>query len=412
MTIIKKLAALTAAAVMMAVPAARTAVDTQFTASAAGLAANENSDDLLLDCSSRFGYDYLAARSNGAQLRKLYDIIWNESVRLWNDPYADLYDGIGSYAATGVKQDIASLGISEREAAGVLTLFRNDNPLFFWLTPDAYFENGAFVFSVEPGLRPGRIRSEAQQQVTAYIKETAVNARTIYGTSWGKAYKIHNVLVTDLSPSLYDKYNYISSTVYGAAKNRICTSEGYSRTAQIMLNYFDIDNYFVSGRYKNERRCWNLIRMDDGMTYFSDIQLDDHANQPSDYDYSFRDNFIVDASIFSATHTVDDRESEDIKYYLPPLPDISEVPYAKDSYRAKWLRGDVSWDEKVNITDLTMIAAHVKDKRILTKDMQLVADINKDGKVNISDITLVAAHVKCRRFIADNAEGLIVVKVD
>ena len=179
-----------------------------------------------------------------------------------------------------------------------------------------------------------------------------------------------------------------------------------------MLNYFDIDNYFVSGWYKNERHCWNLIRMDDGMTYYADIQLDDEEKEPADYNFSCSKYFVMDSGVFSATHTVNSRGSEDIRYYLPPLPDISEVPYAKDSYRARWLRGDVSWDEKVNVADITLIAAHVKGRKMLPKDKQLVADINKDGKVSVADISLTAAHVKGRKIIADNAEGLIVVKVD
>ena len=412
MTIIKKLTALTAAAVMMAVSTSRTAPNIPLKASAAGIEAKESSKDLLLDCSSRYGYDHLASKPKGEQLQKLYDIIWDESVRLWKNASADLDKGSGSYAVTGLKQDLSALGISEREAAGVLTLFRNDNPMFFWLTPDAYFEDGAYVFSVEPGLRPGRVRSAAQQEVTAYIKETAVNARKIYGTSWGKAYKVHNVLITDLYSALHENYNYISSTVYGAAKNRICTSEGYARTAQILLNYFDIDNYFVSGWYKNERHCWNLIRMDDGMTYYADIQLDDKEKEPADYNFACSKYFVMDSGVFSATHTVNSRGSEDIRYYLPPLPDISEVPYAKDSYRARWLRGDVSWDEKVNVADITLIAAHVKGRKMLPEDKQLVADINKDGKVSVADISLTAAHVKGRKIIADNTEGLIVVKVD
>ncbi|SFC05078.1 dockerin type I repeat-containing protein [Ruminococcus albus] len=72
---------------------------------------------------------------------------------------------------------------------------------------------------------------------------------------------------------------------------------------------------------------------------------------------------------------------------------------------ASALKGDVSGDGKVNVTDITLIAAHVKGKKLLSEEKRAKADVTGDGKVNISDITAVAAHVKGKRLLKENDEA-------
>ncbi|SFC59959.1 dockerin type I repeat-containing protein [Ruminococcus albus] len=66
---------------------------------------------------------------------------------------------------------------------------------------------------------------------------------------------------------------------------------------------------------------------------------------------------------------------------------------------SKIVLGDVNGDSKINITDITLVAAHVKGKRILSAEKQKAADVNKDGKINITDITKIAAHVKGKKLL-------------
>ncbi|WP_024857327.1 dockerin type I repeat-containing protein [Ruminococcus albus] len=57
--------------------------------------------------------------------------------------------------------------------------------------------------------------------------------------------------------------------------------------------------------------------------------------------------------------------------------------------------GDVNGDGKINVTDLSLVAAYVKKLRMFSDDYQFnVADVSHDDKVNISDITKIAAAVK------------------
>ena len=56
------------------------------------------------------------------------------------------------------------------------------------------------------------------------------------------------------------------------------------------------------------------------------------------------------------------------------------------------VKGDVTGDGKVDIKDLTKVAAHVKGKKSLSNASK--ADINGDGKVDIKDLTKIAAFIK------------------
>ncbi len=58
-------------------------------------------------------------------------------------------------------------------------------------------------------------------------------------------------------------------------------------------------------------------------------------------------------------------------------------------------KGDVNNDKAINVTDVTLIAAHVKGIRGLQDSKQIYrADVNNDGEVNVTDVVKVAAHVK------------------
>ena len=56
--------------------------------------------------------------------------------------------------------------------------------------------------------------------------------------------------------------------------------------------------------------------------------------------------------------------------------------------------GDVNGDGKINVTDVSKTAAHVKGIKSLDINAQKSADVNGDGKINVTDVSKIAAHVK------------------
>ena len=57
-------------------------------------------------------------------------------------------------------------------------------------------------------------------------------------------------------------------------------------------------------------------------------------------------------------------------------------------------KGDVNSDGKVNVTDVSKTAAHVKGVKSLDSAGKSKADVNGDGKVNVTDVSKIAAQVK------------------
>jgi hypothetical protein len=68
------------------------------------------------------------------------------------------------------------------------------------------------------------------------------------------------------------------------------------------------------------------------------------------------------------------------------------------SSKPETLKGDLNGDNKININDLTKLAAHIKGKRLLPDPY--IADFNNDGKINVSDLTKLAAHIKGKRLLS------------
>lgn len=56
--------------------------------------------------------------------------------------------------------------------------------------------------------------------------------------------------------------------------------------------------------------------------------------------------------------------------------------------------GDANYDRKVDVTDIAVIAAHIKGIQPIRGDGYDLADVNKDGKLSVTDISMIASHIK------------------
>ena len=65
------------------------------------------------------------------------------------------------------------------------------------------------------------------------------------------------------------------------------------------------------------------------------------------------------------------------------------IAHAADLYG-----GDVNGDGRVNVTDLSKLAAYVKGVKPLDNSELAQADVNADRMVNVTDISLLADHIK------------------
>ena len=75
---------------------------------------------------------------------------------------------------------------------------------------------------------------------------------------------------------------------------------------------------------------------------------------------------------------------------------LANISIVNDESKIIIKKGDVNFDKKINVTDITKVAAHIKGKKLLTGDSFKAADVNNDNIINVTDITKIAAHIKGR----------------
>ena len=76
------------------------------------------------------------------------------------------------------------------------------------------------------------------------------------------------------------------------------------------------------------------------------------------------------------------------------IPDDGNDDQPTDGEDETIILGDVNGDGDINVTDIGMVAAHIKGIKALDEKAIKAADVNGDGDVNVTDIAMIAAHIK------------------
>ena len=92
----------------------------------------------------------------------------------------------------------------------------------------------------------------------------------------------------------------------------------------------------------------------------------------------------------SASSKADDSSKPDSKPDNSEAEDQDTTPGEDETI----VKGDVNGDGDINVTDIAMVASHVKGIKPLTAKQIKAADVNGDGDINVTDIAMIAAHIK------------------
>ncbi|MBQ8966909.1 dockerin type I repeat-containing protein [Ruminococcus sp.] len=401
MNLMKKISAISAAAVMLAAPAAQMMPAFSFAANAETIAAEEDSTDFLLDCSSRWGYDQFSNDAKGKSMRALYNKIWDESVRLWNSTDENLLAGT-DLAETGLRISLSELDISQSDAEKVVRIFRNDNPIFYWISGNVYFEDGKYIYTVERAQAKGATRAEEQKNIENYVKKTYDDAWGSYMTYYAFAHSVHEKIINKTDYKGDGSSDYRDYSIYGPVINHTATSEGLARVYQLVLNYADVANAYFLGKWNGHDEAFNMIKLDDEKWYYCDLGAS--AVYPErNVNNNSKVYFAMGSTKFSSERAVyfDGNDEGDPHRYQAgtPSPATEEYP---NTLRRIIYKGDANMDEEVNVTDVNIIAAHVKNIRAVSAYGAYAADANNDGEIDVTDVVLTAAQVKGLKVIPGN----------
>ena len=72
-----------------------------------------------------------------------------------------------------------------------------------------------------------------------------------------------------------------------------------------------------------------------------------------------------------------------------------EVPYRYVGQAYDGIPGDVNGDGSITVTDASLVAACIKNKKPLSDDALNRADTDRDLAVTVTDLSKIAAHIKC-----------------
>lgn len=330
-------------------------------------------NDLINRCSSYHGWEDIEKRSNSQGRQALYEDIRKLSISIWNSS-SDIDWELGYYVLG--KIDYGIYGLSNAEAIEVYYTFKNDNPLFYYLSSTIAYKNDYLWIVTGGQCADGEARQNYQNDIEIYLNEMVKYLGELT-SPYVIAEDLHEVLNSEISYAYTNtgraKSDILSHSIVGAISFGEGVCEAYARTYQLVLNYLQQENIFITGQVSGGDHAWNLVQLDDGEYYYVDCTWDD-ANGNWTY-------FAVGTEDIS-NHTPDTPNNRGVTF----LYDLPLVPKKSFIYEAK-LRGDVNNDGDFNMKDYSAMEMYLNGWNIGTD--HTASDLNEDGMVNMKDKALL-----------------------
>lgn len=243
----------------------------------------------------------------------------------------------------------SSAGITSDDVTKVVSMFRNDNPIYFFLGSSIMYRistnrttgetaiTGVFL-SVDENFTDSSVCQEERETIETTLASTLEEIGDC-NTTLEFAQEAHDWLCDAVVYSYVDgepDTSMIAHSIVGTLDSDygavIC--EGYAKTFQVLLTAGGIDNYYVVGIGGGGDHAWNLVRMDNGFYYNFDVTWDDSTRSTA--------YFAAGDESFLLEHEADSVDGEGW-YFLYDLPDVPEENY-DGSCGTSYVDGDFSYE--------------------------------------------------------------------
>ena len=239
----------------------------------------ENGDLGLLDrYNGDYGYEYLGTLEHGAAMQIMYVRMEDAAKQFHVDSSRDaVLSGQNDYYIA-FETTFNDLGLSMDEAVSVWRTFKNENPLYYWMSNSILASSVKLSMIADEEFIDGDVRVEYNDYI--YDRIEYYLAQNENGDSaYLSALLYHDLIIEAIDYSLDENDQPQSApwahSIVGVLSGRGGVCDSYAKTYQILLNCTGVENLFVDGMTANGAHAWNIVRMDDGKWYWVDVTWDD-----------------------------------------------------------------------------------------------------------------------------------------
>ncbi len=315
---------------------------------------------------STYAYDYLGTLPKGEAYQTFYDRLAATAEDFHNNGTRVYIDADG-YLNPGVPY--ADLSLTLDEAIAVWTAFGMDCPIYYWNSHEGGYTANLLYLKVDAEYRDLEIKKYCDEQIYSKIAQW-VSMTSGETTAYDIALAYHDLILREIDYAYEtdgftpqdDAWAHNIVGVLAGKGEAVC--ESYAKTFQLLLNYSDVENVYVTSTAVNH--AWNMVKLDDGNWYWCDLTWDDDpsyawgiaydffcVNSTQNILWYFQDggafpdfdgDGILDYETFTEEHITDPVSMNGVNF-MYPLPTVSPVVYdgtLRDTFEADGLRYAVS----------------------------------------------------------------------
>ena len=239
-----------------------------------------------------YAYKYLSTLSNGVYMTSFYDELSLAADNFHNSLNNAIFDKNAQNATYYAAEiEFRDNNLSMEDAVAVWCAFFMDHPLYYWMSSVVSYTDTNLYLGVSEEYVNGELRESINAKlyttVEEYIRALDGDA-DIYSISLG----FHDMIINNADYAYEIDGKTPSSEVWAhnilgvlLEGGGVCSS--YAKSFQLLLNYCDIQNIYVTG-YAGEPHAWNLVKLDDGNWYWYDLTWDDDP----DWTIGIRHNYF------------------------------------------------------------------------------------------------------------------------
>ena len=225
--------------------------------------------DIASNYSNDYGYNYLGKFEKGDLLKRFYRII-DEKISAFHE---DVTTNVDS-SMIAAKVNYSEIGLTYDEAISVYMTYRNDHPLYYWISNSWSYTPSEIMIMVGENYLKGADRAKFNDLIYSSVAEyvgIVENETSVYHITLG----LYDAIVNSaeyayMADGVTPEEAEWAHCIIGILDHGVGVCESYSELFSLILNYCNINNVIVQGIGNGGDHSWNMVELDNGKWYWYD----------------------------------------------------------------------------------------------------------------------------------------------